>query len=188
MGHDAANRLDQLPDTGGVLRILIDRHDDQATELVLFPVVQHGRREPSFESSHHHRADLLTQGHPGGTEDRVLVDRRGCACRCGRTDRPVRCGRWRIDCDPLSTADEGDRRQTNHTTHGRRQCSVTRRRINYIPADHRSERRLRPLSGAPFHRSEGPPPAVLEEHRAKTGEHDHPDRHAPGWRAGALAR
>src|SRR5207237_9407740 len=105
MGHNPANRLDQLPDGGRVVRILVDRHDDQATELAYFPVVQHGRGERTLEADHHHRADLLAQGQPGRTEDRDLVDRGGCACRYGRTAGSVRYGRWGIGCGPSPTAD-----------------------------------------------------------------------------------
>src|SRR2546422_10787124 len=106
MGHNAANRLDQLPDGGRVVRILVDRHDDQATELALFPVIQHGRGERTFEADHHHRADLLAQGQPGRTEDRVLVSGRRtttCSTWSGSTPRMVAGpGPWA--CFPGMTA------------------------------------------------------------------------------------
>src|SRR5438034_9178080 len=109
MGHDATDGLDELADGCRIVGVLVDRHDDQATELALFPVVQHGRGERTVEADHHYGADLLTQGQPGRTEGRVLVDRCGCTCRCGRADGRCRWGRWGSGGSPRCTADEDDR-------------------------------------------------------------------------------
>ena len=71
--HDAPHRLDQLPDRGRILGVLIDRHDDQAAELMKPPVGEHARRGGSREANHHHGANLLAERHPARASDGVLA-------------------------------------------------------------------------------------------------------------------